>query len=61
MSKISVKEKREAMKIIAALTLSIFMTYGTALADTPRDSTPEPAKAAKASKAAKAKAAKKNG
>src|SRR5258708_6785770 len=29
--------KREAMKKIAALTLSLFLTYGTAFADTPKD------------------------
>jgi len=46
------------MKKFAALTLSIFLTYGTALADTPKDANPEPAKAANAAKAAKAKAAK---
>src|SRR6266849_159421 len=50
--------KREAMKKVAALTLSIFLTYGIALADTPKDANPEPANAAKAAKAAKAKAAK---
>jgi len=44
------------MKKFAALTLSIFLTYGTALADTPKDANPEPGKAAKAAKAAKAKA-----
>jgi hypothetical protein len=46
------------MKKFAALTLSIFLTYGTALADTPKDANPEPAKAGKAAKASKAKAAK---
>jgi len=46
------------MKKFAALTLSIFMTYGIALADTPKDADPEPGKAAKAAKAPKAKAAK---
>jgi hypothetical protein len=47
------------MKKFAALTLSIFLTYGTALADTPKttDTPADAAKAAKA-KAAKAKAAK---
>jgi hypothetical protein len=44
------------MKKFAALTLSIFLTYGTALADTPKDANPEPGKSAKAAKAAKAKA-----
>jgi hypothetical protein len=45
------------MKKFAALTLSIFLTYGIALAETPKDA-PEPARPAKAAKAAKAKAAK---
>ena len=45
------------MKKFAALTLSIFLTYGTALADTPK-AADTPADAAKAAKAAKAKAAK---
>ena len=44
------------MKKFAALTLSIFLTYGTALADTPK-AADAPADAAKAAKAAKAKAA----
>jgi len=43
------------MKKIAALTLSLFLTCGTALADTPKDADPQPAKAAPA----KPKAAKK--
>src|SRR4029077_18965755 len=47
------------MKKFAALTLSIFLTYGTALADTPKDANPEPAKAAKAAKAKAAKSAEK--
>jgi len=52
--------KREAMKKIAALTLSLFLTYGTAFADTPKD-TPKDADAQPARPAtpAKAKAAKK--
>jgi hypothetical protein len=51
------------MKKFAALTLSIFLTYGMALADTPKDAGAQPAaaggpaKAAKAARAAKAKAA----
>jgi hypothetical protein len=45
------------MKKIAALALSIFLTYGTALADTPKNAD-APAEPAKAGKAAKAKAAK---
>src|SRR5712691_1880160 len=44
------------MKKLAALTLSLFLTTGTALADTPKDADPQPAKAAKT---AKPKAAKK--
>ncbi len=49
------------MKKFAALTLSIFLTCGTALADTPKeaDSPSAAGGAAKASKAGKAKAAKK--
>jgi hypothetical protein len=52
--------KREAMKKIAALTLSLFLTVGTAFADTPKD-TPKDAEAqpAKPATPAKAKAAKK--
>jgi len=46
------------MKKFAALTLSILLSYGIALADTPKDADPEPGKAAKAAKAPKAKAAK---
>jgi hypothetical protein len=43
------------MKKIAALTLSLFFTVGTALADTPKDADPQPAKAQPAKpKAAKA-------
>src|SRR6266436_1654494 len=49
--------KREAMKKFAALTLSIFLTYGTAFADTPKGADPQPAKAAKAAKAKAAEAA----
>ena len=47
------------MKKFAALTLSIFLTYGIALADTPKDANPEPPKAAKAAKAKAAKSAEK--
>jgi hypothetical protein len=46
------------MKKFAALTLSIFLSYGIALADTPKAGDPQPAKAAKAAKVAKVKAAK---
>jgi hypothetical protein len=45
------------MKKFAALTLSIFLTYGTAMADAPKNAD-APAEPAKAGKAAKAKAAK---
>jgi hypothetical protein len=55
-------KKREAMKKLAALTLSLFLTVGTALADSPKDSpkdTPkadaQPAKPATAAKTAPAK------
>ena len=34
------------MKKLAALTLSLFLIYGTALADSPKDSDPQPAKSA---------------
>jgi len=47
------------MKKIAALTLSLFLTYGTALADTPKDADPQPAKAAQPAKAKAAKKAEK--
>jgi hypothetical protein len=57
-----VSKKREAMKKLAALTLSLFLTMGTALADSPKDSpkdTPksdaQPAKSPTAAKAAPAK------
>jgi hypothetical protein len=39
------------MKKLAALTLSLFLTMGTALADSPKDANPQPAKAAPAAKA----------
>jgi hypothetical protein len=39
--------KREEMKKIAALTLSLFLISGTAIADTPKDADPQPAKPAK--------------
>ena len=50
--------KREAMKKFAAFTLSILLTCGIALADTPNEANPEPGKPAKAGRAAKAKAGK---
>src|SRR4030088_155262 len=46
------------MRKVAALTFAILLSYGIALADTPKDADPEPGKAAKAAKAPKAKAAK---
>src|ERR1700686_5030034 len=48
--------KREEMKKLAALTLSIFLFTGTAFADTPKNADPQPAKAPQP---AKPKAAKK--
>ena len=39
--------KREEMKKIAALTLSLFLITGTALADTPKDADPPRSKAAR--------------
>src|SRR5713226_9793207 len=53
--------KREAMKKLAALTLSIFLSGGMALADTPKEADAQPAKPANAAKAkaGAAKAAKK--
>src|SRR5713226_5438041 len=50
--------KREAMKKFAALTLSIFLSGGTALADTPKEADPQPAKPANAAKAKAGAAAK---
>jgi hypothetical protein len=47
--------KREEMKKLAALTLSMFLVSGTAFADTPKNADPQPAKA----QPAKPKAAKK--
>ena len=38
--------KREEMKKLAALAVSMFLVYGTALADTPKDADAQPAKAA---------------
>jgi len=43
------------MKKLAALTLSMFLVYGTALADTPKEADAQPAKAAPAAKAKPAK------
>jgi hypothetical protein len=42
------------MKKLAALTLSLFLVSGTALADTPKDAAPQPANAAKPKAAKKA-------
>jgi hypothetical protein len=47
--------KREEMKKLAALTLSMFLVSGTALADTPKDAAPQPAKAAQPAKPKAAK------
>src|SRR5947199_10702876 len=38
--------KREEMKKLAALTLSLFLVSGTAFADTPKDADAQPAKGA---------------
>jgi hypothetical protein len=38
------QKKREAMKTLAALALSLFLISGTALADSPKDADPQPAK-----------------
>ena len=43
------------MKKLAALTLSLFFTTGTALADSPKDANPQPAKAAEPAKPRAAK------
>src|SRR6266436_4159307 len=48
--------KREEMKKLAALTISMFLVSGTAFADTPKDADAQPAKGAQP---AKPKAAKK--
>jgi len=42
--------KREEMKKLAALTLSLFLAVGTVLADTPKDATPQAAKTAQKAK-----------
>src|SRR3984893_5962056 len=47
--------KREAMKKLAALSLSLFLTSGIAFADSPKDSDPAPAKKASSEKAKEAK------
>jgi hypothetical protein len=47
------------MKKLAALTLSFFMTSGMALADTPKDADPQPAKSAQPAKPKAAKKAEK--
>jgi hypothetical protein len=54
--KLNFAPKREEMKKLAALTLSMFLVSGTAFADTPKNADPQPAKAAQP---AKPKAAKK--
>src|SRR5713226_7244472 len=40
--------KREKKKKLAALALSLFLVYGTALADTPKNAHPKPAQPVKA-------------
>jgi hypothetical protein len=47
------------MKKLAALTLSLFLTTGTALADSPKDADPQPAKSAQPAKPKAAKTAEK--
>jgi hypothetical protein len=47
------------MKKLAALTLSLFLISGTALADSPKDADPQPAKSAQPAKAKAAKKAEK--
>lgn len=47
------------MKTLAALTLSLFLMSGTALADTPKDADPQPAKSAQPAKPKAAKKAEK--
>jgi hypothetical protein len=48
------------MKKLAALTLSLFLTSGMALADTPKDADPQPAKSAQPAKPKAAKTAEKS-
>jgi hypothetical protein len=52
--------KREEMKKLAALALSLFLTTGIALADSPKDADPKPAKAAEPAKPKAAKKAEKS-
>jgi hypothetical protein len=52
-------EKREAMKKFAALTLSLFLTCGTVLADTPKDADAQPGNPAQPAKSKAAKKAEK--
>ena len=47
------------MKKLAALTLSLFLISGTALADSPKDADPQPAKSAQPAKPKAAKKAEK--
>jgi exonuclease VII large subunit len=48
------------MKKLAALTLSLFLTTGIALADSPKDAEPKPAKAAEPAKPKASKKAEKS-
>ncbi len=48
------------MKKLVALTLSVFLSYGIAFADTPKDANPQPAKPAEPAKAKAAKKAEKS-
>src|SRR6267143_519629 len=52
--------KREEMKKLAALTLTMFLVTGTAFADTPKNADPQPAKAAQPAKPKAAKKAEKS-
>jgi hypothetical protein len=51
--------KREAMKKLATLTLSLFLISGTALADSPKDADPQPVKSPQPAKPKAAKKAEK--
>src|SRR5438046_221815 len=55
-----VPKRERKMKKLAALTLSLFLTAGTALADSPKDADTKPAKAAEPAKPKAAKKAEKS-
>src|SRR6266566_4035528 len=52
--------KREEMKKLAALSLSLFLVSGTAIADTPKNADPQPANSAHPAKPKAAKKAEKS-